>query len=197
MVPLVADWFQSDSFFKTVEYTLPVQDNVKQFSVFVLKPCINNNQAGLKFSSHNFMIFCWSYNNSTLVNFHPCDSVVICDFMSRYVPHYLHSVYTDSFQVSLVAFSAISLFFTIIIYYDMPLKTLFPLYPVLVPELPYNVAHPGYHTSRENHGHISIWFLHTSAKFSFPPFLTMNLMPTGIHFAPLPIISLPLIILIW
>ena len=29
MVPLVADWFQSDNFFEAVEYALHVQDSVK------------------------------------------------------------------------------------------------------------------------------------------------------------------------
>ena len=58
MVPLVADWFQSDNFFEAVECVLPVQDSVKQFSVFVLKPHVNDNCAGSDLNSNNFMIFC-------------------------------------------------------------------------------------------------------------------------------------------
>ena len=104
MVPFVMDWFQSDNFFKAVEYVLPVQNSVIQFSVFVLKPCVNDNCAGSDLNSNNFMIFHQSCNNSTLVNLCPCDGVVIHDFVSTYVLLDLHAVYTHNLQVSPVAF---------------------------------------------------------------------------------------------
>ena len=81
MVPFVMDWFQSDNFFKAVEYVLPIHASVKQLSVFVPKPCVNDNCTGSDLNSNNFMIFHQSCNNSMLVNLCPCDGVVICDFV--------------------------------------------------------------------------------------------------------------------
>ena len=99
---------QSNGLFKTAEYVLLVQDDIKWFSVFVPKTHVNNNQAGSNVGPDNFMIFHQSLNRSKLVNFNPSNGVVICDFMSTCIVNYLHTVYTNDFQVSWVTFSATS-----------------------------------------------------------------------------------------